>query len=244
MSDERASEGSLATLPEGLATCFALLATQLTANPTARETQARRLSSWLASWIPAYLRSCFPSERARWQRADWQAFEEDVVQHTLLASLRRGVARWSRTTDDHALRWIRAVVRNFLVSHGVRWRQRRDALTLPPDAERDTVEIELVAQQSFVKSVELLRRQIPFLVRRRDLASAERLFDELVATTLAGANVLDKSSDLARQRRRRGRRLAARAWHHLGDSIARESCEELAIAAGLLGIVRIGPRAR
>ena len=101
----RENEGALVELPVGVAMRFcSLAAVSSLEGASCRERDAQQLLAWLSKWIPAYARNVFAAERAHWQSLDWRAFEQDVVQHTLLACIRRGSARWARTTDEHALR--------------------------------------------------------------------------------------------------------------------------------------------
>jgi hypothetical protein len=233
-----------AALPTGLAVSFHCLAAQ--ASPqleSRRQDDARRLLRWLSQWIPAYARSVFATERTRWRKADWDELERDVIQHTLLACIHYGAERWARTTDDHALRWTRKVVKNFLISNGFRWRMRNQAPEIALLPVADAQESEIHVQRTFVKFVRLMRGEIQELVRPRDVAAALLLFDEFVSCVLvsghgeADSALNTRASSRSRQRRRRGRLMAARAWQRLAVSLPGPSSDdELGAIAAVLGI--------
>jgi hypothetical protein len=91
-----------------------------------------------------------------------------------VAVLSRGAARWAATTDEHALSWAKAVLRNFVISQGVRWRARRMevhgalAPLLAPDNDQCRTVVELL---------DLLRQELCWVVRARDRASMLRAFE-------------------------------------------------------------------
>jgi hypothetical protein len=231
------------TLPTGLAASYASLSS-LPARDVGQarrsDRAARRVYGWLSTWVPPYLRGTFRSERQCWHHAEWREVEEDAVQHGLLAVLVRGTERWTCTTDDHALRWTKAVVRNFVISQCARPRARRAVLPLGLVAVPETDEV-VNARDSLLRLISLVRVEVHALVRPRDRLSALDAYDELVAFSFrslkCGKPVSAASSDRVRHRRLRARRLVHRVIDDLiSRNIAYEARTDLLRFAWLMGV--------
>jgi len=224
----------------GLSVSFAIIAS---GNSADSSREARQRLAWLSGWLPGYLRAVFARERLRWPRAAWIALEEDAAQHLVLAAIQRGPRRWQMITDEHAFNWSKAVVRHFVISEAIRRRARADALsTTLQEATDDSPESCVSLRQSTVRPISLLRTRVSMLVRARDAPSVLQAFDELVLHTLADprSNSYEGTESAARgrQRRRRTRRLVARAAAQLRSRITDllEQGEFLAVVAALLGV--------
>jgi hypothetical protein len=232
------------SLPAELAVCFGVISGRPPYYPQRhREQYAKRVSTWLADWVPAYVRSVFASEKSHWSPLAWRALEEDGIQHVLLAAIRRGPERWARTSDEHALWWTKKVVKNFVVSEGVRRRCQQGDIEIalrcsagPFDAPRDA---EIAIRKSLIEATKLLRQELCLLARPRDVALVLRSFDELMAFALGFHDegdglVCARGSDRARQRRMRARRLAEAALRRLAKRKTPEAgLDRLAALVGL-----------
>lgn len=224
-------------LPVGLATSFAILSRGV--GPR-REREARRLLVWLARWTPGYLRRVFSSERLRWGGEVWQEIERDAVHHVLLAVLLDGSVEWAHGSDELALRWTKRVIRNFILTNTARARGRKQKLLELPYHEEvlqpDWTEA-LTARELLVK----MRSEIPALVRARDLRSSIALFDDCIRDAFClRERDAQRSVSGNRQRRRRGRLLAGRAWSRVTTDLDRDvTREELQSIALLLGLPEV-----
>jgi hypothetical protein len=227
--------------PAGLAGSFGAVAAAETAKSASarssnRERHAERLLAWLEEWSPAYLRFVFASERKRWAVHAWYDLERDAIQHALLAGVGRGASRWADTSDEHALRWTKLVMKNFVISECSRTRIRRESLRAGTTSDRP-LEAEVLMRRTVLNLLAQLRSELGLLVRPRDRDCVLRSFDELVAFSLAGTTRPDcPDSDKVRQRRKRVRRLIARAMKRIGDrmttSSERQDLVELAVLLG------------
>ena len=230
-------------LPVGLAVSYAALASSQgrhgpAGNPA--NYAARRVFSWLSIWIPRYLRCTFSYERRWWSRGEWRQVEEDAVQHGLLAVLIRGTECWRRTTDDHALRWTKAVARNFVITQCVRLRTRRALVESSP---LPVVEIDeaLQIRESLTSLISLVRIELSSIARPRDLASVLEAYDELITFSFRSMqqheDLAVPGSDRARHRRLRTRRHVRRVIEGMlaGDG-PHDARSELVHFATFIGI--------
>jgi hypothetical protein len=163
---------------------------------------------------------------------DFDDLVEDAVQH-LVIQASHGALPSKGIDSARAQAWCKKVIANFIISE---LRLRARVSTLPPPSPEAVPGIEQVAasREAVKQLAAALYAEVERSARPGDAVQRQALIHDFMKSIFAQRDPLMSASATSRQRRSRGRRLAARLWTSLKErgTVAPELCE-IAQALGL-----------
>ena len=204
--------------------------TSLDVPPCEHEAALRDLLRHTRSWASGYARRRFSNDRRMLN--DLDDLVEDAVQH-LLIQASHGAMRLKGMDPQRAKAWCKKVIANFILSE-LRLRARHS--TLPPPSPEATPGIEqaTASREALKQLARALHAEVERRARPQDAEQQRALIGDFLSSIFAQHAQFGGENATSRQRRSRGRRLAARVWTGLKSRgpIAPELCE-VAAALGL-----------